>query len=105
MVYSNDFRWRIVSLIHVYGLCVCFLSDLFGPEEKTIRRWYRMFKETGTVEPNSRPNRTARWPDEVIKEVKKSILEHPTFYIEEKPSSAQQRETPGNGDVFAVHNS
>ena len=31
MVYSVDFRWQIVSLIHIYNLDVEFISESFGP--------------------------------------------------------------------------
>ena len=39
MTYTLDFRWILdgdVSLIHVYNLDVSFLSDLFGPKQRTI---------------------------------------------------------------------
>ena len=49
MVYSVDFRWRIVSLIHIYNLDVEFIAELFGPRPRTIRRWYGLFKDRGVV--------------------------------------------------------
>ena len=36
MTYSADFRWRIVSLMHVCDVDVSFLVDVFGPKRRTI---------------------------------------------------------------------
>ena len=83
MAYSDDFKWRIVSLIHIYGVDASFLSFIFGPKVRTIRRWYQLFRDTGVVQTTLSPNRTSRWPDVVLEEVKTYIHEHPTFYIKE----------------------
>ena len=69
--------------MHIYGVDATFLSFVFGPKVRTIRRWYQLFRDTGVVEPSVDPKRTSRWPDEVVTEVKKYVHEHPTFYIEE----------------------
>ena len=83
MVYSVDFWWRIVSLIHVYSLDVNFISDLFGPKPRTIRRWYSLFLSHGVVEIQHNPVKSARWPQHVLEAVTKYCKEHPTFYLEE----------------------
>ena len=38
MVYSEDIRCRIVTLLHSYGVHAHFISDLFGPKVCTIRQ-------------------------------------------------------------------
>ena len=84
MVYSEDLRWRIVSLIHIYDIEISFLSDLFGPHARSIRQWYDKFLKTGTVRDNHQPSlRASRWPMEVLASVENYVKGHPTFYIEE----------------------
>ena len=83
MVYSSDFRWRIVSLIHVYNLDVNFISDLFGPKPRTIWRWYQLFRTKGVVEIHHSSVRSARWPPDVLDAVTAYCKNHPTFYLEE----------------------
>ena len=83
MVYSIDFRWRIVSLIHIYSLDVNFISDLFGPKPRTIWRWYQLFKSKGVVEVHHTAQRSARWPADVLAAVTEYCKHHPTFYLEE----------------------
>lgn len=83
MAYSLDFRWRIVSLIYIYGLDVSFLSDVFGPKPRTIWRWYSLFTHHGVVEKEHHAVKTARWPVEVVAAVERYTKEHPTFYLEE----------------------
>ena len=82
-MYSDDLRWRVVSLIHNYGIEADFLSGIFGPNPRSIHRWYRKFLKTGTVRDNLPVLRQSRWPREVIAEVEKYVKAHPTFYIEE----------------------
>lgn len=83
MTYSDDIRWRIVGLMHVYDMDVSFLSDLFGPKVRTIQRWYQLFKERGVVRENRPPNRRSRWPQYVVDAAKIYCQAHPTFYLEE----------------------
>jgi len=67
MTYSLDYRWRIISLLHVYDLDIDFLSDVFGPKRQSILRWYQLFREKGLVEENNQvANRQSRWPQEVL---------------------------------------
>ena len=83
MVYSIDFRWRIVSLIHIYNLDLTFLSDLFGPKPRSIPQWYLLFSTRGVVEATHATARSARWPNDVLNSVERYCKEHPTFYLEE----------------------
>ena len=83
MVYSEDLRWRIVSLIHIYDIETDFLSDLFGPTPRTIRQWYNKFLKAGTVRDDAQSLRASRWPMEVLANVENYVKGHPTFYIEE----------------------
>ena len=82
-MYSDDLRWRIVSLIHIYDIDLHFISDIFGPKPRSIQRWYKKFLKTGTVRDNVPAVRASRWPPDVIVEVEKYVKAHPTFYIEE----------------------
>ena len=82
-MYSDDIRWRIVSLIHIYDLDLKFISELFGPNIRSIQRWYRRFLRTGDVADDPRPQRKSRWPPEVVDRVEEYVKGHPTFYIEE----------------------
>ena len=83
MTYSDDLRWRIVSLIHIYDIEVKFISELFGPNPRSIQQWYNKFKKTGTVRDGARMAMGSRWPTHVLEDVDKYVKAHPTFYIEE----------------------
>ena len=74
-----------MSLIHVYDLDVTFLSELFGPKPRSIRRWYKLFVDKGIVNERAASSRvrSARWPAEVLEHVGEYCKEHPTFYLEE----------------------
>eukprot|EP00644_Phytophthora_capsici_P009362 jgi/Phyca11/107405/e_gw1.13.449.1 len=80
MTYGADYRWRAISLMHVYGLDVDFISDIFGPKPRTIFRWYSLFLEKGVVHEDKPPSKTARWPLAVLQAVENYVKGHPTFY-------------------------
>ena len=82
-MYSDDLRWRIVSLIHIYDVDIPFLSDIFGPKPRIIQRWYDKFLKTGTVRDNVPNLKESRWPREVVLDVEKCVKAHPIFYIKE----------------------
>ena len=82
-MYSDDVRWRIVTLIHVYDIDLHFLSEIFGPKVRSIQRWYNKFLKTGTVCDNKRAVRASRWPPHIVNAVERYVQAHPTFYIEE----------------------
>ena len=67
----------------MYGVDVEFLSYVFGPGVRTIRRWYRLFELSGVVEEDARRRVSSRWPDEVVEALKTYVHGHPTFYLEE----------------------
>ena len=83
MTYSADFRWRVVSLIHIYGIPIPYISDLFGPRSRTIHRWYALFLAKGVVFEATVATKASRWPATVIDEVSKYVSRRPTFYLEE----------------------
>ena len=83
MVSSVDFRWQIVSLIHMYNLDVEFPSELFGLTPRNIWRWYNLFKIHGVVEVHHTSTKSARWPQDVLSAVSAYCRDHPTFYLEE----------------------
>ena len=70
-------------MIHVYGLDIPFLSDIFGPKPRSIRRWYSLFLARGVVDSSEPTKKTSRWPPEVCLAVEKYCKEHPTFYLDE----------------------
>jgi DDE superfamily endonuclease len=91
MAYSDDFRWRIVSLILVYDIGVDYLSDIFGPSVRTIKRWYALFLRLGDVHEVRERKRSSRWPPEVVEAVGVYCKEHPTFYLDELQGFMKQR--------------
>ena len=82
-MYSDDVRWRIVTLIHVYDIDLHFLSEIFGPKVRSIQRWYNKFLKTGTVCDNKRAVRASRWLPHIVNAVERYVQAHPTFYIKE----------------------
>jgi len=72
-MYSDDLRWRIVCLLHIYDLEISFVSDIFGPNLRTIVRWYNNFLKNGTVRDNLPSVKESRWPNKVVLEVKKYV--------------------------------
>ena len=85
-MYSNDFRWRAVFLIHVYGINVQYVSDILGPKVRSILRWYHLFLRDGVVEEKRVRKVSSRWPNEVVACVRNYVADHPTFYLEELQS-------------------
>ena len=83
MTYTDDFRWRALTLHFMYGIPVKQISELLGPKPRTIMRWYKQFNEYGTVHEKKERVRSSRWPSEVLTFVKQYVSNHPTFYIEE----------------------
>ena len=83
MTYSDDFRWRAIALVHIYGISISIVSELLGPKQRSIRRWYASFRTNGTTDPKNPRQKSSRWPPHVIKYVSSFVKEHPTFYIDE----------------------
>lgn len=60
MTYSDDFRWRAVALMHVYDVSSLYVSEIFGPKQRALRRWYALFLERGIVNEQEPRQLTAR---------------------------------------------
>ena len=56
---------------------------MFGPNPRTIWRWYNLFKNHGVVEVHHSSTKSARWPQDVLSAVSAYCRDHPTFYLEE----------------------
>jgi hypothetical protein len=91
MTYGNDFRWRAVALHHIYGLPIEVISEVLGPRPRTVRRWYQLFLNSGTVNEGLQRQKTSRWPPDVLLEVERYAHEHPTFYIDELKSFIEHK--------------
>ena len=86
MTHSTDLRWRAVSLIFIYNIYNLEIADvcsILGVSPKSVKRWYRSFEATGTVEPSENRRRDLRWPMDVYDFLKDYVAEHPCFYLEE----------------------
>ena len=79
-MYSDDLRWRIVSLIHIYDLEIKLLSELFGPNPRSIQRWYSRFLKTGSIDEKKVPQvKKSWWEPHILADVQKYVNAHPTF--------------------------
>jgi hypothetical protein len=76
---------------YVYGVEDYVISKFARCSIKTLRRWYKLFEETGNVAPSTTRERTARWPCEAVEWTKQYVLDHPCFYIEELQSAIRQK--------------
>jgi transposase-like protein len=83
MTYSDEFRWRAVAVMHIYNIASLYVSELFGPKQRTLRRWYELFLKKGILNEKAACETSSRWPPEVIAAVEAYVSTHPTFYIEE----------------------
>ena len=59
------------------------VSELFGPNPLTARRWYNILIRTGAVIDNIRFMRASRFPAHDVQDVEACVKSHPTFCIEE----------------------
>lgn len=55
MTYSTDFRWRVVFLMHVYGVSVQYVSHIFGPKPR-----YSLFLTMGVSDSHHNVGVTCR---------------------------------------------
>ncbi len=60
-----------MALIHIYSVPVEVVAELLGPKARSVRRWYSLFPSTGVVNENKKQEKSSRWPEEVLIEVKK----------------------------------
>lgn len=85
MVYSEDMRWRAITLIYAYSIPAEDVATLFGVNSRTVRRWCSRFEATGTVLYKGRQSdqKQSRYPERVLHFLRSFVKEHPCFYIEE----------------------
>jgi hypothetical protein len=48
-MYSVDLRWRGIVLLYVYGIDPTTVSTVLGILDRSLSRWYQLFKSTGNV--------------------------------------------------------
>ena len=83
MTKSSDLRWVCVMLYYVYSIPPHLISRIQNVSTSSIRRWFRLFKEMGRVDPAKTRKRQSRWPAEVLEFVKSYTISHPCFYLDE----------------------
>ena len=84
MAYSNDLRWRAVSLMFCYNLTAMQVSDILDISARSVARWYRNFERHGEIDKKKKKKKTKRRvPDDVIDFIKQYVEEFPCFYIDE----------------------
>ena len=90
--YSRDIRDRAVLLHYVYALSQNLVSELLGPSPRSIRRWYKLWKETGATTKAEAPrDKTVGWSEELQAEIKEYVEGFPCFYIEELQNHFQPK--------------
>ncbi|KAF4137927.1 Homeodomain-like domain [Phytophthora infestans] len=62
-MYSADFRWRVITLHYAYSVPCEQVGRIFGVSGRTVRRWYKAFKSSGHVMPDSRDSSNVRDPE------------------------------------------
>ena len=63
MPYSEDLRWRVISILYIYNQPL-IVSEVFDISVATAYRWLRRFKEEGRVDPLKPQKRGVSWPEE-----------------------------------------
>lgn len=84
MHHSTDVKWKAVALVYVYNHSIPNVCALLRVSNKSVRRWYKLFEETGSVEEVTlpRPPRV-EWPVLVNDYIKHFVQETPCYYLEE----------------------
>ena len=91
MTFDNQIRWACLGMHYVYGIEDFVISKFARCSTKTLRRWYKLFEETGNVAPSNTRERTARWPCEAVEWTRQYVLDNPCFYIEELQSEIKEK--------------
>eukprot|EP00644_Phytophthora_capsici_P009915 jgi/Phyca11/119745/e_gw1.39.400.1 len=65
MTYSLDIRWRGIVLIYVYSIDTATVASVLGLSERSLARWYTLFRTTGNVLNSDQRTKTSRWPRDV----------------------------------------
>ena len=68
--YSDDLRWRIVWMKDVLGMKHSQVASLTLVSERTVQRYTKRFRATGSVSPFAKRN----GPDRLLSEFDESIL-------------------------------
>ena len=90
--FSDDLKMRAVILHFMYSLSQETVHQLLGPSPRSIRRWYKCFKETGSTDPERKPSeKKVNWAPEVCKFVDTYVKDFPMFYIEELQEALKVR--------------
>jgi len=82
MPYSEDLRWRVVSILYIYNQPQ-IVSEVFGISLSTAYRWFNRFKNEGRVDALQPQKRGVGWPEEAKQFVMDYTRNHPCFYLEE----------------------
>lgn len=61
MTYSEDLRWRVVSILYIYN-APKVVAEVFGISITTANRWFKRFKAEGRVSIKQREQKSPRWP-------------------------------------------
>jgi len=83
MTYSTDLRWRGIVLMYVYSIDTATIASVLGLSDRSLNRWYKLFRSTGNVLASEPRAKTSRWPRPVCAFVKEHVKIHPCFYFEE----------------------
>jgi transposase len=83
MTFSTDIRWRGIVLMYVYSIDVATVSSVLGLSERSLSRWYKLFRTTGNVLKDEPRAKTSRWPSHICAFVREYVEAHPCFYFEE----------------------
>jgi transposase len=76
---------------YVYGIEDFVISKFARCSTKTLRRWYKLFEETGNVAPSNTRERPALWPCEAVEWTRQYVLDNPCFYIKELQSDIKEK--------------
>lgn len=70
------------------------ISSALGYHEKTIQKWIRLFKITGSPERNGNRTRSQLIPEEVMKELKDLLTQNPSLYLWEIQEDLMEKQIP-----------
>jgi transposase len=101
MAYSEDLRWRVISLLYIYNQPQ-IVSEVFMISVETAYRWLRRFKSEGRVDPRKPKKRGVGWPEEAKEFVKNYVKAHPCFYLDELQNAIRVRFTSQQVDCTSI---
>jgi transposase len=92
MPYSEDLRWRVISILYIYNQ-QAVVSEVFNISLSTAYRWLNRFKSEGRVDALKPQKRGVGWPEEAKAFVNDYTKEHPCFYLDELQRAIRSRFT------------